>query len=213
MTRLILASISPRRKVLMECMGLMFDVIPSTFDEYLDEDRSPRDVCIELGYGKADDVARKHPDAYTIGGDLIVVVDDKQLAKPADAAEAKEMLRLISGRTHQAFGSVVLVSPAHGVRDADAAEVHIEVAEIPESVMDAYIATGDPYDKAGGYARRHPLIAPYFTVHGDTHVLTGLSTKQLRALLEKHGIEVPNDEVKTNELFEKSSFADLRVIV
>lgn len=213
MPKLILASGSPRRKVLMECMGLSFDVIPSKFDEYLDDGRSPRDVSIELGYGKADDVAKEHPDAYTIGGDLIVIVDGLQLAKPADKIEAKQMLQLISGRTHQAVGSVVIVSPANGVRDADAATIDIVVKTIPESVMDAYIATGDPFDKAGGYARRHPLLAPYFTVHGDTHALTGLSTIQLRTLLEKYGIEVPNDEKKTAELFEKTSFEDLRVLV
>lgn len=213
MKNLILASGSPRRKVLMECMGLTFDVIPSRFDEYLDDTRTPQEIAVELGFGKADEVADRYPDSYVIGGDLIVVVDGVQLAKPENAMEAKRMLQSISGRSHQAVGSVVLVSVSDNIHAADVAMIDIDVKEIPNEVMDAYVATGDSYDKAGGYARRHPLIAPYFSVHGDTQALTGLSTRQLRTLLEKHGIRVPFDQDKTDALFEKSSYEEMGVLV
>lgn len=213
MKQLILASTSPRRRVLMTCMGLDFDVVPSSFDEYLDDDRTPEDVAVELGFGKANAVAEQYPDAYVVGGDLIIVVDGKQLAKPGDEHEARDMLHLLSGRSHQAIGSVVVACKNKQIKDADVAIVTITFDPLPEDVITAYIATGDPYDKAGGYAYMHPLIAQYIHIEGDMQALTGLSTSQLRGLLAKNGIKVPNDEAKVDELFKLASHDDLRVLV
>lgn len=196
MNRIILASGSPRRKVLMQCMGLEFDIVPSNYDEILDDSRPPSEVAIELGFGKADEVSKDYPDDYIIGGDLIIVLDGKQIAKPADAAEAKAMLHSLNNRSHQAVGSVVLVHQNKAIRDSMVATVDIAFDDIPKDVINAYIATGDPYDKAGGYARQHPIITNYIHVTGELNALIGLSTIQLRTLLQKHGITVPNDEAK-----------------
>ncbi|MDB5166007.1 MAG: Septum formation protein Maf, partial [Candidatus Saccharibacteria bacterium] len=92
MSRLILASQSPRRKELLAAMGLEFDIIPSTYDEKLDDARSPEEVAIELGLGKALQVAADYPDSFVIGSDTIVTVDGKQLEKPRDKADAYAML-------------------------------------------------------------------------------------------------------------------------
>src|SRR4051794_8545283 len=96
--RIILASQSPRRRELLAGMGVEFDVIPSKFDEKLDDGRPADEVAVELAYGKAEDVARDHPDCIVIGSDTIVTIDGKQLGKPLGAADAKRMIRNLSGR-------------------------------------------------------------------------------------------------------------------
>ena len=213
MQKLILASSSPRRKVLMQCMGLQFDVVPSGFTEWLDDSRSPEDMAIELGLGKAKEVAALYHDSFVIGGDLIIEINGTQLAKPESPAEAKTMLKLLSGATHYALGSLVLIHLQKQIEDIKIAKVKITFKNLPESVIDEYIATGDPYDKAGGYARQHPLIQSYIKVDGDAHALTGLSTIQLRELLTKHGIPVPNNEAKTRKLYTNSDPADQNIII
>jgi septum formation protein len=212
MKRLILASVSPRRKVLLASMGLEFEVVPSRFDEWLDDAKTPQDMALELGFGKADTVAKDYPEAYVIGGDAIVVLNGKQLAKPADPAEARAMLQSLSGRTHQVVTSVVLVCLDDKVREGEATTVDVTFQDIPKNVIDAYVATGDPYDKAGGYARQHPLLSPLVTMHGDPHAVTGLSTRVLRTLLEKHGIPVPFNEEKTQELFIQAGLSGQRIL-
>ncbi len=213
MKRLILASGSPRRKVLMDCMGLQYTVIPSNFDENLDDKRSAQEVAIELGFGKAMDVAKQYPDAYVVGCDSIVVIDGKQLAKPANAAEAYRMLRAVSGRTHDVVSSVVVVCINDGVQDKDVDTVQVTFGKLPEDIIASYIATDDPYDKAGGYAKQHPLLRPYISTQGNAHTGIGLPTELLRKLLIKNGIEVPNNELKTNELFRATLLSDFNIVV
>ena len=212
MKNIILASASPRRKVLLQCMGLDFDIIPSNFEEYLDDKRTPEEVAIELGLGKANDVAKDYPESYVIGSDLIIVVDGKQIAKPETEKEAYEMLRLLNNRIHDAIASVAVVNQAKHIVETDAAKVLITFDKIPEDVILAYIATGDPYDKAGGYARLHPLLAPYIHTSGDAHALVGMSTIQLRKILVKLGIPVPNDDKTTTALFDASDLRDQHIL-
>ncbi len=206
--KLLLASISPRRKVLLESMGLVFDVIPSKFEEHLDNARSPQEVALELGFGKVDAVAKDNPEAYVVGGDAIVVIDGQQLEKPVDEADAKDMLHRLSGQTHQVVTSVIVVCINDDVREGVVSTVDVTFKQLSEELINNYVATGDPYDKAGGYAREHPLLKPYITTHGDLHAVNGLSTIELRKLLEKHGILVPNDQSKTEYLFENARPTD-----
>lgn len=197
----------------MQCMGLDFKVIPSNFEEYLDDVRSPKEVALELGFGKANDVAKKFPNSYVVGSDLIIVVDDDvQLAKPENAEEAYKMLNTLNNRAHQAITSVVVVNHALNIKESNIAVVDITFQNVPDEVIKAYIATGDPFDKAGGYARQHPLLKPYINVMGDSHALMGISTIQLREILEKLGIPVPNDDAKTIELFNNASLAEQRIL-
>ena len=210
MQKLILASGSPRRRVLMQHMGLRFDVVPSTFEEYLDDYRSPAEICVELGVGKVREVANRYPDAYVVGGDLIIVVDRKQLAKPA---EAKQMLELISGRSHQAYGSLVLMNKSKDILETNYAVVQITFEPLPAKVIADYIATGDPYDKAGGYARRHPLLEPYVTIKGEANALTGLSTLQLRKMLTKYGFSIPVNEEDAAKILANSDLADMKILI
>ena len=93
MSEIILASQSPRRSDLMNRMGLEFSILPSQFDEQLDESRNAELVATELALGKAEDVAKDHPDAYVVGSDTIVAVNGRQMEKPVDIEDAREMRR------------------------------------------------------------------------------------------------------------------------
>ena len=95
--RIILASQSPRRKDYMQRMGLVFDTIPSDYDEHLDESRTPEEVAMELALGKAMAVAAQYPDAIVIGSDCIVAVNGRQMEKARDIEDAREMLTALSG--------------------------------------------------------------------------------------------------------------------
>src|ERR1700729_4019 len=97
MYKIILASQSPRRRDLLTKMGLTYQIIPSNFDEKLEDSRSPEEVAIELALGKAMAVAKANPDSIVIGSDTIVTVGGRQLEKPHDKAEARQMLKLLSG--------------------------------------------------------------------------------------------------------------------
>ncbi|MBP6962269.1 septum formation protein Maf [Candidatus Saccharibacteria bacterium] len=187
--RIILASQSPRRKYLLEQMGLRFEQIPSSFEEYFDDTRPVEEVVKELALGKALDVAKNNHDAVVIGSDLIVVIDGKQIGKPESAEEAKQMLRNISGRAHQLICSVAIVC-----FDKNYQRVEVETAEvtfdtIPEHIIDEYVATGTTYDKASGYAIQHPLIKPYILeIKGRLDTIIGLPTNLVSQLLSEHGI-------------------------
>lgn len=198
--RIILASQSPRRKYLLEQMGLSFEQIPSNFEEYFDDSRPVEEVVKELGLGKALDVAKDNPDGVVIGSDLIVVIDGKQIGKPESVEEAKQFLRNLSNRTHQLICSVAIVC-----LDKNYQKVAVETAEvtfdiIPESVIEDYVATGTTYDKAGGYAIQHPLMKPLITkIKGRLDTIVGLPTNLVKNLLAELGIDSTEIEIKGSD--------------
>lgn len=191
MERIILASQSPRRRELLGKLGVEFDVVPSNYDEQLDDSRDIEEVAIELGLGKAEDVAKKYPDAYVIGSDTIVGIDGRQLAKAADTEEARQMLLALAGRESVVTTSIVLLNLNKGVRltDADTAKIYFkpdndEVTHLREE----YLASGDWKDKAGAYGIQSgagPLIDH---IEGDYDSIVGLPTKKLAAMLNGLGI-------------------------
>jgi septum formation protein len=187
--RIILASQSPRRKYLLEQMGLQFEQIPSNFEEYFDDTRPVEEVVKELGLGKALDVAKNNPDAVVIGSDLIVVIDGKQIGKPDTEIEAKQFLRNLSNRKHQLICSVAVVclDKKHQRVEVETAEVTFD--SIPESVIDKYVATGTTYDKAGGYAIQHPLMKPLIAkIEGRLDTIIGLPTNLVSEMLKDFGL-------------------------
>lgn len=198
----------------MIAMGLDFEVIPSNYIERLDSARSPQEVSEELGLGKAEDVANKYPDAYVIGSDTIVSIDGRQVAKPANPEEAKKMLRDISGRSHDVITSVALVCVKDGIKEVKSDTATITFAPLSDELIAAYIATGDPYDKAGGYAYQHPLLnSRVVEIRGDRFTVTGLPLKLLRSMLETHGIKIPNDVSRTRQLFEATDVKEQNILI
>lgn len=194
--RIILASQSPRRKYLLEQMGLKFEQIPSSFEEYFDDTRPVEEVVKELGLGKALDVAKNNPDAVVIGSDLIVVIDGKQIGKPETVEEAKQMLRNISNRTHQLICSVAVVCLDKKHQRVEVETAEVTFGDIPESIIDEYVATGSTYDKASGYAIQHPLMKPLVTkIEGRLDTIVGLPTNLVSEMLKDFGLDTKPFEI------------------
>lgn len=207
--KIILASQSPRRKALLELMGLKFEVIPSNFEEYFDDDRPVDEVVKELGLGKALDVAKNYPGDIVIGSDLIVVIDDKQIGKPESEEEAKQMLRNISGRTHQLICSVAVVCLNRDYQKVETETAEVTIDNLPEDLIDAYVATGTTYDKAGGYAIQHPLLRPYVArISGRKDTIIGMPTNLVAKFLKDFNISVPEINLKTIDLKVNKVFYD-----
>ena len=151
--RLVLASASPRRSMLLAQLGLTFQVDPSNLPEQIDPALTSAELVEALSRQKATDVAGRHPAAdLVLGADTIVVLDERVLGKPVDHADAQRMLGQIAGRWHQVYTGFTLLVP--GSHDAVVGHATSEVRIRPLSATEiaAYIATGEPMDKAGSYA-------------------------------------------------------------
>lgn len=207
MKRIILASQSPRRKALLAAMGVTFEAIPSRYDEKLDDSRDPVIVAKELALGKAMDVAKEHPDAYVIGSDTIVTIDGRQLEKPTSPEHAHDMLKDLAGKTNYVTTAVAVVCVNKNVRlmDADTTAVHFKPYDEP--TVAAYVATGDPMDKAGAYGMQHDIGSRLIAhIDGNYDTVVGLPTSVLAGLLHRCGIDTrPLNEDEIQEFLKDSS--------
>jgi septum formation protein len=151
-TKIILASQSPRRRYLLERAGLRFTVIPSRLDEASVSAATPDDYVRELAVAKATDIARKYPDSWVIGADTVVVAEDRILGKPESTAEARDMLRRLSGRLHQVLTGYCICRTRDGRMFADVVRTDVLFKTLTDDEIEWYIQTGEPFDKAGAYA-------------------------------------------------------------
>lgn len=147
---LILASASPRRKRLLEQAQLPFTVVVSQIrEETLGE---PVDACLRLAREKAGDVFSRTGSSWILGADTIVVIGDKVLGKPVDEEDALCMLSLLGGRTHHVISGFCILDPLGAEAHLEAVSTTVTVKELGENEMEAYVETGEPFGKAGGYA-------------------------------------------------------------
>ena len=149
---LILASRSPRRKYLLRKAGLVFEVIPGTFDESAVPLTDPGDYVKTLALAKAEEIAVRRPEAWVIGADTIVFIEGAVLGKPASRTAAREMLRRLSGQTHQVYTGYAVCCRAAGRMITEAVRTDVRFKELTEAEIEWYIQTGEPFDKAGAYA-------------------------------------------------------------
>lgn len=186
---LVLASSSPRRRELLASAGIAFTVMSADIVEEQQPGESPLEFCRRLAREKAEAVLSKLlPDeaVRVLGADTIVVVDDQVLGKPRDAEDARRMLQLLSGRAHQVITSVcVLKRDEQGSVTADLrhATTTVRFHELTEAEISAYITTGEPLDKAGGYGIQGgaaPFVAGY---EGDYDNIVGLPMAMVREML------------------------------
>lgn len=149
---LILASASPRRKELLEKIGLPFTVQPAKGEERITQ-KSPAAVVMELSRQKAEEIAAAQTeDCIIIGADTVVARGEKIMGKPKDAADAKQMLRSIADDCHQVYTGVTLIrTGAHPQSVTFQEKTDVCLYPISDAELDAYIASGDPMDKAGAY--------------------------------------------------------------
>ena len=152
--RLVLASASPRRADLLREAGIEFDVMPADVNEAMDVEDTPDGYARRLAQLKAEAVKPQAGERPILGADTIVLVDNEVLGKPADAADAKRMLRKLSGREHFVLTAVCLINPLAETRRVQTlvARTAVEFAPLTDEEIDWYVATGEPMDKAGAYA-------------------------------------------------------------
>jgi len=183
MRQIILASTSPRRKDLLEKMGLEFSVVASEFEEYLDENRPVEEIAVELGRGKALSVAERFPEAIVIGSDNIVSVGDRQLGKAANIEEARDMWRLVTTAPNKMTSSLVVMCRALDYEYSTYDTSWVFFKPYDENAVEAYLATGDYTDKAAAYAiqsTRHMIDH----IDGSEDTILGLPIHLLTPVLD-----------------------------
>ena len=177
MSKIILASASPRRKELMELAGYDFEVICADIVEVVPEEAMPQEVVISLALQKAQAVAAEHKEAVVIGSDTVVALDEKILGKPHSEQEACEMLRSLSGRTHKVFTGVAIVCGGKVKNFFD--ETDVEFYSLGDDEIKKYVATGEPTDKAGAYGIQGKGSVLVKRINGDFFSVMGLPIAKL----------------------------------
>ncbi|MGI4788399.1 MAG: Maf family protein [Janthinobacterium lividum] len=189
--RLVLASASPRRRELLGLLGLLFEIVASRYDEALISPvgMAPPDYVTQLARGKAQEVAgRTAGDALIIGADTTVVLDGQYLNKPLDSADAVRMLRTLSGRTHQVYTGLALI---HGTKVlTDFSMTEVTFAPLSDETIAAYVATGEPLDKAGAYGIQGKALSFIPSIQGDYFNVVGLPVFLLGQMLSEFAISV-----------------------
>ncbi len=194
---LILASNSPRRKQLITAAGWAFRVLPSQIDERPLPKESPGDYVLRLAREKAWTSFLQLSEAERTGNlvlaaDTAVVDNEAILGKPATSAEAETMLRLLRGRTHQVFTALALFDTETLKWYQDLCVTQVTLRAYTDNEIIDYIASGDPFDKAGGYAIQHSAFRPVAKLQGCAANVMGLPVCHLNRLMEKCGQPATN---------------------
>jgi septum formation protein len=192
--RLVLASGSPRRRELLALLGVPFDVIPVDLDESARPGESPHDLVRRLAIDKAGSVAVSDLDVIDVidvvvlAADTTVEVAGEILGKPVDADDARRMLRSLSARTHQVHTAVAV---RRGVRtEHDIVTTFVTMSPMTEASIEWYVATGEPFDKAGAYAIQGAGGAFVTAIEGSASNVVGLPLTTVVELLRCQGVGV-----------------------
>ena len=181
---LILASGSPRRREILANCGYDFKVVPSDCEEIVPAGLTPKETVEGLAYQKAFDVYCQYPDDVIIGADTIVVWDGKILGKPKNEDDARRMLKMLSGQTHEVRTGFAVLGKGKEIVSSDLSMVTF--FQLSNEEIDSYIKTGDPMDKAGAYGIQsdgcvlvRSILGDYFNVMG---LPIGLVARNLKLL-------------------------------
>jgi len=190
-TVLIVASASPRRAELLAAAGIAFEVRPAHVDERVIPGEDAEHYVRRIAEAKARTIADAAPDRAVLGADTVVVVDGRILGKPEDGADARRMLGLLSGRTHQVLTGVCLVGPAQGgnpARDTRVAITDVQFAALTTAEIDWYVASGEPADKAGAYAIQGRASRFVTRIDGSYSNVVGLPVSLVYGMCTRVGI-------------------------
>ncbi|HKJ04778.1 MAG TPA: Maf family protein [Geopsychrobacteraceae bacterium] len=187
---IILASASPRRKELLEQIGLKFQVVPSTAEESVLAGETPEEHVVRLSIDKASEVAaRKDIDGrWFIGSDTIVLCNQQILGKPDDRQHAAEMLRLLSGREHRVLSGYAIIDRQTGEQRAEAVSTKVCFRELTDAEIARYIASDEPSDKAGAYAIQGMGVCFVAGIEGSYTNVVGLPLCRLTLALKELGV-------------------------
>ena len=185
--KIVLASSSSRRRRLLEQVGVPFEVEdPGGVEESVSE--RPEERVVENATAKARSVARRLREGLVVGADTLVVADDRVLEKPRDASDAREMLRALSGAVHRVLTGVAVVDAASGKAESDLVETFVHMRPLSGEEIEAYMSTGEPFGKAGGYAIQGVGALLVDEVRGCFYNVVGLPLSRLDAILKRFGV-------------------------
>ena len=186
--KIILASTSPRRKELLESIGIQFEIIAPTSDESFLEKESPENYVLRLSSDKALSVSRNlDGNTLVIGADTIIVVDNKILGKPKDEEDAKIMLNKISGRAHYVLTAFSITKGEHEILHTHIVGTEVIVKTLEPQEREGYIKTGEPMDKAGAYGIQGFGAFMVKEVRGSYTNVVGLPLVEVTEALKKLG--------------------------
>ena len=186
--KLILASSSPRRRDLLSTLGLTFTIIPAEVKEVPTLHEAPRDFALRVAEKKARAIGNQYPDAWVIGADTIVVVEGEIVGKPRDREDAKRMLQRLSNREHVVITGYVLLTVAEEKTIKGVEETRVKIAALEEKEIAWYINTGEPFDKAGGYAIQGQGAFMVEWIDGSYTNVVGLPLYQITKHLKEEKI-------------------------
>ncbi len=186
-SQLILASKSPRRCELLKQVGLDFEVIPSGVTEDFSNKESPREHVLRLAEAKAREVASKYLDRWVVAADTIVYINGSILGKPKNQKEALEMLHRLSGKEHWVLTGFCVCHSGKGENDKGAVQTAVRVKTLTSVEMDWYVKTGEPFDKAGGYAIQGIGSFMIESIQGSYTNVVGLPLCELIQMLNRLG--------------------------
>ncbi len=187
MKRFIVASASPRRKELLSNVGFSFEVIPSDADESCDGELTPVELVRELALRKAKSVFEKNTDAVVLGCDTVVEYGGTVLGKPESREDAKRMLRMLSGKTHNVHTGVCVTDSENTVSFEKT--VRVEFYELTDELIDSYVGTGECDDKAGAYGIQGKGCLLVKGIEGDYFSVVGLPVSETARVLWSFGIK------------------------
>jgi septum formation protein len=188
----VLASASPRRRELLARTGVRFEVSPSNLPETAHPGEAPAELARRLAGEKAAAVARRlgpRPRRWVLGADTIVVIDGEALGKPDDRDHALALLRRLTGRRHRVLTGVALVASDTLEQRHALVESRVQMRSAGEAELRAYVATGEPLDKAGAYAAQGAGRELIEEIEGSESNVIGLPLEETLALLREAGIE------------------------
>jgi len=188
--RLVLASASPRRRELLEGLGLSFEVHPSQVEEETFKHLPPAARVEALALAKAWSLLPKFPGCLIVGADTLVVCEGRVLGKPGSAAEAAAMLSFLSGRTHLVYTGVAVVRSPDGMAKASHAVTEVTFRPLTKREIRAYVASGEPLDKAGAYGIQGRGALLVKEIKGDYFNVVGLPLVSLTELLAQFGLNI-----------------------
>lgn len=190
MKKIILASGSPRRKKILEQIGLKFSVEKSNYEEKRIADSTPSQIVEFLSLEKANLLAVKYGDAIIIGADTLVVLNGEILGKPKSGEEAREMLRKLRNKTHTVVTGFTVLDTKSGRAVTKHVETKVKFKDLSEMEISAYVETGEPMDKAGGYGIQDKGGLFIEEIDGDYFNVVGLPLFAVSETLREFGIDI-----------------------
>jgi len=188
--KIILASQSPRRKQLLEQLGLEFEIRKSEYEEDMAAMENPYELAKFLALGKAQDVAKHYKDAIAIGADTFVMFQGKFIGKPKNEKDAKETLRKFSGIEHEIVTGFAIIDTKSGRIVNDYGEARVRFRNLTDEEINDYVATGEPLGMAGSYGLMNKAAGLIDSIDGDFYSIIGLPLNKIFVELRKMGVKI-----------------------